>query len=316
MSNTRVMSCDFEGCRPDTLEEALRELAEEGSKPLAGGTDLLNSIKINLLQPRRLVWVLGIRELASIRADGAALRIGAGARLSEVEMHRDVLARFPALAEAINVIGGVQIRNMATLAGNLCNASPGADTPPILLALDAQVELVALARSGMPGIPGMPSMQRRILPLGGFFTGPKRTVLRPGELLTEIRLPAPPRRSGAAFRRLARVSLDIAKINCAAFIARDGNTIADVRVALGSVAPTPVRAPAVEALLKGAQGGTELFQEAAARVGEDIAPIDDVRSTAEYRREIASVLVREALEQAWERAERGGPARRSREDRP
>lgn len=295
MSNTRVISCDFEAFRPETLEEALQDLAQEGSRPLAGGTDLLNAIKTNQLRPRRLVWVLGIRELASIRSDGGVLRIGAGVRLSDVEAHREVLTRFPALAEAINVIGGTQVRNMATLAGNLCNASPGADTPPILLALGAEVELVGAGQAGM---------QRRLLPLGGFFTGPKRTVLRPGELLAEVRLPAPPRGSGAAFRRVARVSLDIAKINCAAFIARDGQTISEARVALGSVAPTPVRAPAVEALLKGARGGARLFQEAAARVGEDIAPIDDVRSTAQYRREIAAVLVREALEQAWNRAEK------------
>jgi len=298
MSDTRVIACDFEACRPQSLEEALRELGAEGSRALAGGTDLVNSIKINLLQPRRLVWLLGITELAAIRSDGGGLRIGAGARLAAVEAHREVLARFPALAEAVNVIGGAQIRNMATLAGNLCNASPGADTPPILLALGAEVELASLGRSA-----GREALQRRTLPLGGFFTGPKRTVLRPGELLTEIRLPAPPGGSGAAFKRLARVSLDIAKINCAAFIARDGDTITGVRVALGSVAPTPVRAPAVEAVLKGERGGAKLFREAASRVGEDIAPIDDVRSTAEYRRRVAAALVREVLEQAWARAE-------------
>ncbi len=294
MSDTRVIACDFEGCRPASLAEALRDLAGEGARALAGGTDLLNSIKINLVKPRRLVFLLGIPELSAIRSEGGALRIGAAVRLAEVEAHRELGSRFPALAEAVRVIGGTQVRNMATLAGNLCNASPGADTPPILLALGAEVELACLGGDGV---------ERRTLPLGGFFTGPKRTVLRPGELLTEIRLPAPPRGSGAAFRRLARVSLDIAKINCAALIVRDGDTITGVRVALGSVAPTPVRAPAVEGVLKGERGSSTLFREAASHVAEDITPIDDVRSTADYRRQMAAVLLEEALEEAWKRAE-------------
>lgn len=296
MSDTRVIACDFEGCRPSSLAEALRDLAGEGARALAGGTDLLNGIKINLVKPRRLVFILGIPELAVIRSEGGTLRIGAAVRLAEVEAHPEIRSRFPALAEAVEVIGGTQVRNMATLAGNLCNASPGADTPPILLALGAEVELACL-------VAGREGVEKRTLPLGGFFTGPKRTVLRPGELLTEVRLPEPPRGSGAAFRRLARVSLDIAKINCAALIVRDGDTITGVRVALGSVAPTPVRAPAVEAVLKGERGGARLFREAASRVAEDIAPIDDVRSTAGYRREMAAVLLEEALEEAWKRAE-------------
>jgi carbon-monoxide dehydrogenase medium subunit len=261
---------------------------------LAGGTDLVNNIKINLAKPRWLVYVLGISELEFISLEGGSLSIGAAARLSAIEHDRQVVSRFPALVEAINVIGGTQIRNMATLVGNLCNASPGADTPPILLVLNAEVEIC--------GVTGGTGIHSNRLPLGGFFTGPKKTVLKQGQMVRSVVLPQPPEHSGAAFRRLARVSLDIAKINCAAFINRDGDTIQEARIALGSVAPTPVRAPTIEKALEGRKKGARVFQEAAELVEEDITPIDDVRSTAEYRRQIASLLVREALQEAWERS--------------
>jgi carbon-monoxide dehydrogenase medium subunit len=138
--------------------------------------------------------------------------------------------------------------------------------------------------------------------LGGFFTGPKKTVLKQGQMVRSVSLPLPPERAGSAFRRLARVSLDIAKINCAAYLRRDGYHIQEARIALGSVAPTPVRAPTIENTLEGQKYSEHLFQQAAELVGEDIAPIDDVRSTAEYRRQIASLLVRESLEEAWKRS--------------
>jgi carbon-monoxide dehydrogenase medium subunit len=294
MSSTRVISLDFECRSPHKLEDALEALNGDGAQVLAGGTDLVNSIKINLNRPRRLVYVLGISELEFIRVEGGSLSIGAAARLSDIEHDRQVVSQYPALAEAINVIGGTQIRNMATLVGNLCNASPGADTPPILLALDAEVEICG--GSGGTGI------QRNRLPLGGFFTGPKKTVLKQGQMVRSVVLPSPPEHSGAAFRRLARVSLDIAKINCAAFIKRDGDVVQEARIALGSVAPTPVRAPTIEKALEGRKQSEGLFQEAVELVEEDIAPIDDVRSTADYRRQIASLLVREALQEAWKRS--------------
>jgi len=294
MSSTRVISVDFECRSPRRLEEALEALNEEGSQVLAGGTDLLNNIKINAVKPRRLVYVLGIPELEFISVEGGRLIVGAAALLSDIEHNRQVVSRFPALAEAINVIGGTQIRNMATLAGNLCNASPGADTPPILLVLDAEVE-ICWSNGGA-------GAQRSRLPLGGFFTGPKKTVLKQGQMVHSVSIPLPSEHSGAAFRRLARVSLDIAKINCAACIERDGDTVQRARIALGSVAPTPVRAPSIEKALESRRYSGELFQEAAELVEEDIAPIDDVRSTAEYRRQIASLLVREALQEAWRRS--------------
>jgi len=294
MSSTRVISLDFECSTPRNLDEALEALNQEGAQVLAGGTDLVNNIKINAAKPRRLVYILGIAELDFITVEGRSLSIGAGARLGDIEHNRGVVSRFPALCEAIDVIGGTQIRNMATLTGNICNASPGADTPPILLALDAEVEIC--------GAGGGAGVQHSRLPLGGFFSGPKKTVLKQGQLVLKLILPLPPEHSGAAFRRLARVSLDIAKINCAAYIEREGDRIRLARIALGSVAPTPVRAPIIENALEGQKYGERLFDQAAELVAEDIAPIDDVRSTAAYRRQTASLLVREALLEAWKRA--------------
>ncbi len=293
MSSSRVISLDFEGRSPKTLEDALAALREPGSLVLAGGTDLLNNIKLNLIRPRRLVYVLGIPELAAIQVDEKGLKIGAGARLSDIENHPQVIKRYPALVEAINVIGGTQIRNLATLAGNICNASPGADTPPILLVLDAEVEI---CRANGDGV------QCSSLPLGGFFAGPKKTVLKQGQMLSAVLVPRPADHCGTAFRRLARVSLDIAKINCAAYLRRDGDTIRQARVALGSVAPTPVRAPTIEKALEGQRFSRGLFEEAAELASEDIAPIDDVRSTEQYRRQVASLLIKETLELAWQRA--------------
>ena len=294
MSSTRVISLDFECSTPGSLNEALQALNQEGAQVLAGGTDLVNNIKINVAKPRRLVYILGIDELDSISLKAGALCIGAGTRLSDIEHNRQVVSRFPALGEAINVIGGTQIRNMATLAGNICNASPGADTPPILLALDAEVDICQLN--------GGAEITHDRLPLGGFFSGPKKTVLKQGQMVSSVILPLPREHSGAAFRRLARVSLDIAKINCAAYIEREGDRIRLARVALGSVAPTPVRAPTIENALQDQKYSERLGYQAAELVGEDITPIDDVRSTAAYRRQIASLLVREAVEQAWRRS--------------
>ena len=294
MSSSRVISLDFEASMPRTLEEALAALGEEGAQVLAGGTDLLNNIKTNTVRPGRLVYILGIADLDFIAADAHCLAIGAAVRLSDIERDRQVVSRYPALGEAINVIGGTQIRNMATLAGNICNASPGADTPPILLALDAEVEISTL--DGSAGV------RHNRLPIGGFFTGPKATVLKRGQMVRSVILPLPREHCGSAFRRLARVSLDIAKINCAAFISREGDRIRQARVALGSVAPTPVRAPSVEGALEGQRYGERLLHEAAELVKGDVAPIDDVRSTAEYRSRIASLLVREALQEAWSRS--------------
>ena len=166
MSSTRVISLDFECAIPRSLKEALEALDREGAQVLAGGTDLVNNIKTNSARPRRIVYVLGIPDLDTITVAAGSLGIGAAARLGDIEHNREVLSRFPALCEAINVIGGTQIRNMATLAGNICNASPGADTPPILLVLEAEVEICRLD--------GGSEVARSRLPWAVFSQGPRK----------------------------------------------------------------------------------------------------------------------------------------------
>jgi carbon-monoxide dehydrogenase medium subunit len=296
MTDSTRIDCDFAYYAPSTLAEALGCLREEGALPLAGGTDLINDIKMSGQRPRALVYLPGIPELRAweqvdLPGGGRALKIGAACRLRELE-RRLPETGYDALREAVKVIGSVQIRNMATLAGNLCTASPAADTPPALLVLAASLEIAS----------GANARGRRMIPLADFFTGPKRTCLAPGELVTAVLVPGQPEDSGTSFRRLARVSLDIAKISCAVFLTREGRRVKTARIALGAAAPTPLRAVAAEARLAGKEAGSSLWAEAAAATAAEIRPITDVRSSEAYRRRTAAVLVREALELAWRRA--------------
>jgi CO/xanthine dehydrogenase FAD-binding subunit len=292
MVDSKRIDCDFDYHAPGTLDEALACLQEEGAAALAGGTDLINDIKMNGRRPRSLVYLPGIPELRiwekSTSPEG--LKIGAACTLRELE-RRLPGERFPALYTAVRAIGSVQIRNMATLAGNLCTASPAADTPPVLLVLAASLEIA-----------GGGNGKRRTVTLEDFFTGPKQTVLEPGELVTAVLIPSPPPDSGTSYRRLARVSLDIAKISCAAFLEREGRRVKTARLALGAAAPTPMRARSAEHCLQGGEGGSALWAEAAAAAADEIRPISDIRSSEAYRRRVAAVLVREALEEAWRRA--------------
>jgi len=293
MVDSKRIDCDFDYHAPGTLDEALACLQEEGAAALAGGTDLINDLKMNNRRPRSLVYLPGIPELRiwEEASSPQALKIGAACTLRELE-RRLPRERFPALYTAVLAIGSPPIRNMATLAGNLCTASPAADTPPVLLVLAASLEIAGGNTNG----------KRRTVALKDFFTGPKQTSLKPGELVTAVLIPSPPPDSGTSYRRLARVSLDIAKISCAAFLERAGRRVKTARLALGAAAPTPMRAQAAEHCLQSGEGGPALWAEAAAAAAGEIRPISDIRSSEAYRRRVAAVLVREALEEAWQRA--------------
>jgi carbon-monoxide dehydrogenase medium subunit len=290
-----VITADFDYFAPTSLEEALTVMRRGDVKPLAGGTDLLNNIKTEGLDPKALMYIMNCSDLDYIRKNGGnRLSIGAAARLSDIEVHPEIIDHFPAFRKSVNVIGGTQIRNMATLAGNVCNASPGADTPPVLIVLGAEA---TINKSGADG-----STLTRTVPVEQIFSGVKKTVLEPVELLSEISVPVPPEHSGQSFRRLARVRLDIAKINCAVYIEREGTSIKTLRICFGSVAKTPVRIPTVESMLTGKEFTRDAVDRASESVKHDISPITDVRSTAEYRMQVAPVLLREALGEAWEMA--------------
>jgi carbon-monoxide dehydrogenase medium subunit len=279
---------------PRSLAEAVGILQREGDggKVLAGGTDLLVQIKERGLAPRYVVSLRDVRELATISYDEkTGLRIGAAAKLSDVAAHPVVQERYPILVEGASLVGSLQIQNLGTVAGNLCNAAPSADCAPPLVCLDASVRI-----AGPRG--------ERILPLTEFFLGPGRTVLQPDELVAEILVPPPPPRSGGSYERFTpRQEMDIAVVGVGSFLRLDdGDRCAEARICLGAVAPTPIRARSAESVLVGRQITAEVLDQAAEAAQQDARPITDQRGTAEYRRHLVKVLTRRTLTAAWQHA--------------
>jgi xanthine dehydrogenase iron-sulfur cluster and FAD-binding subunit A len=273
--------------RPRSLEEALEILVQRGGevRPLAGGTDLLVLAKDGLINPAALFDLTAVPELKGIEEGAGYLRIGAGVTLAEI-LGSAVVDRYcPALPMACAGIGGPQIRNRATLGGNLANASPAADTVPPLYAADALVEVVSIS-------------ERREVPIAEFFTGPRKSVLAPDELVLGVKVP---RRPGvrAAFLRLGqRQGPAISKVSVAvAMTFRDGRPDF-VRVALGAVAPTVIRAPATEKALMG--GGYDALRQAQEAVKQEVRPGDDLRSHRDYRREMSAVLLERVIRRLTE----------------
>jgi len=273
--------------RPRTLDEAIEMLAQRPDeiRPLAGGTDVLVQAKDGTVGRGILFDVTGVLELHGIEERGDDLWIGAATTHTEMMASAAVAQFAPALPAACAVVGGPQIRNRGTLGGNLANASPAADTVPTLYAADAVVELVSVS-------------SRRDVPITEFFLGPRRSVLARDELIVGVRIPRRPGVRGAFLRLGQRQAQAISKVSVAVGIAfRDGRP-EWVRVALGSVAPTVVRAPRAEQILLA--GGADALRQAREIVKEEIAPIDDLRSTREYRRQMAGVLLERAVRKATE----------------
>lgn len=289
--DTRVLATPFEYFEPLSTKEAVDVLGRYGERAavLAGGTDLLIRMKQRLTEPKYIVNIKKIEELKVIEDKGDFLRVGSTANLLEIENSDIVKEKFPALREAIMSIGALQIRFMATLGGNLCNASPAADSAPALVVLGAKVKL--LSSSGA-----------RVLTLDEFFTGLRKTAIKPGELLVEIQVPYPPPGTGTSFLRLTRAAVDIAKVNAAALLTVQEDVVYSCGIALGSVAPTTMRAKKAEALLLGKKVTEKAIAEAARTASEEIKPITDIRSTARYRIDASRVLVRRGLRLAWDRS--------------
>lgn len=264
---------------PKSLDEASRLLAA-GGQVLAGGTDLLVEIKEQLRRADRVVNIKKIPGIGGLSFDPAnGLRIGALATAREVELSRVVLDKYASLAQAARELGSIQVRNRATIVGNICRASPSADMLPPLIADGAVIKLHG--RSGA-----------RELLLENFFTGPGKTVLRPDELVTELVVPAPAPRTGKVYiKHGRRKAMELATVGVAVTLTRG----ADVKIVLGAVAPTPIRARAAEEVVK--EDPNALDRAAAAAMAE-ARPISNVRASAEYRREMVRVLTRRALEQA------------------
>ena len=269
----------FEYVAPATLPEALAQLKEHGAsaKVLAGGTDLLVDIKGHNVSAALVIDLKRIPKLSFIRGDDAGtLTVGALTTMSQLASSEILRTRYTAISEAADSLGSPQIRNRATAGGNLCNAAPSADLAPPLIALDAHVVI-----SGPNG--------ERTVPVETFFKGPRDTVLAPDEVLTEIRVPAAPEAS--CYVKQATRRADIAVVGVAAALF-PGNRIS---LALGAVAPTPIRAVKAEELAKSGALTDQLIEQIAEKAVEDSSPISDIRSTAWYRREIIKVLVRRAV---------------------
>jgi len=286
----------FEYHAPANLDEAISLLQQHGesARPLAGGTDLVVQMKESATKfplPSHLVSLLRLPELRGIEfSDSEGLRIGAGSTMTEVAESPVIRERYTAIAEGAALVGSIQTMNMATVGGNLCNAAPSADIAPPLIVFDA--EAVIVGPSG-----------RRSLPLEEYFLGPGKTALAPHELLAEVRVPVPSAGTGSAYaRHTPRKQMDIAVVGVAVALTLASGRIERARVALGAVAPMPVRAGRAEAQLEGEPLSDECLARATDAAVEECSPISDVRGSAEFRRHIVRVTTERMLRLASERA--------------
>jgi carbon-monoxide dehydrogenase medium subunit len=276
----------FEYREPASPAETCRMLAEHDGKArvLAGGTDLIIQMEGGRHKPAAILFLGKLAGLREIRFDPrAGLTIGAMVTMREIELHPVIQARYPVLARGAAEVGSVQIRNLATLGGNMCNASPSADTSPSLLALDAEVRILG------PG-------GERAVPIDQFWTGPGRTVLAPSEIVTAVRLPVPDENTRSFYYKLAvRKAMDLAMVGIAVTAVPRNGGLDRLRIALGAVAPTVLRATEAEALASGQSLSDAIIDQAAQKAIAVSRPISDQRASAEYRREMVGALTRRAL---------------------
>jgi carbon-monoxide dehydrogenase medium subunit len=271
--------------QPQTIDEAVSLAVKQGgeAKFLAGGTSLVPLMRSRSSRPKCLIDLTRIPDLDYISYDKVnGLGIGALVTLREVELSTTVMASYPALAEAAHHVASMRIRNVATVTGNLCQASPSSDIAVSLLALESAVRIV-----GSTGV--------RMVPIEVFFSGPGKTVLEHDEVVAEILLPAPLAGSGMAFLRIARTAADRATVNVAAVLTVKKGVCESASIALGGVAPTPIRAKRAEEVLRGKRVAGAMVTEAMEIASSEASPITDIRSTAEYRRELTKVLIRQAI---------------------
>jgi carbon-monoxide dehydrogenase medium subunit len=284
---------DFQYCAPSSVEEAIGLLADAGvpARVLAGGTDLIIQMRAGTRRPARLIDVKRIPELDVLAHDATAgLRIGAAVPCCRVAEHPVVRELYPGLAEAAALIGSDQIQSRATIAGNLCNASPAADTAPALIALDATCVVAG------PG-------GERTIPAAELMVAPGKNGLVPGELLIEVRVPPPGQRAADCYQRLIpRNEMDIAVVGVGVALSFAGERCRTARVALGAVGPTPIVAHAAAAALVGSAVDEAALAHAAEAAMAAATPITDMRAPADYRRRIVGVLVRRVGAEAARRA--------------
>jgi carbon-monoxide dehydrogenase medium subunit len=289
MTNTHILAHEFEYLEPKTVEEAAQYLAKHGEKArvIGGGTDLLVKMKMGELHPQILINISRIPALRYI-IEEKGFRLGALTTFRDLEKNRAIKERYTALFEAARSVSSVQIKIMGTVGGNLCHGSPAADSAPPLIVLGGKVKLV---KNG----------SERILPVEDLFVGPGETILSPTELLVEIQIHESAGRMGSAFLKQGRVAADLSKVSVAVAMAREGEVCKDCRIAMGAVAKTPLRVKKGEEILKGKRVTEALIEKTGEQASLEIQPITDARSTAWYRKEVARVMVSDAVKLAWKR---------------
>jgi len=309
----------YDYLRPQTLEETLSLLNQHGKKAklIAGGTDVIVMIKQRVMMPEVLISLRGIPGLDQIQYDGS-LRIGAMVTHRAIEKSEVIRRDFSALADAADVLGSVQIRNVATLGGNICTAAPSADTATPLLVLGTQVKIKSLS-------------EERTVPIEDFFTGPGETTLKRGEVVTEFIIPKPLPHTGSAYWKLQRrLALDLPILGVSVLLSLDRGTVScsdmlcttspissilhtmekdelmckEVRIALGVAAPTPIRTLKAENLLRGKKISDELLDEVANTASIEAQPRDSIRGEAWYRKDMIQVLVKRMAMKSIERVVR------------
>jgi CO/xanthine dehydrogenase FAD-binding subunit len=272
----------FDYLKPASLDEALAMLDRYGDKAklIAGGTDVMVQWKKKIVTPEYMISLRNVPELRFIEYDGD-LKIGGATTHRVLEVSDVIRKHFPIITDAVSSLGSVQVRNSATIGGNICNAAPSADTAPPLLALETEAHI-----AGLQG--------RRSVPLSEFFTGPSRTVLTKGEIVTHFHIPKPPQRTGMAYwKHTRRKAMDLPILGVAVIISfeEDLATCSKARIALGVAAPTPMRALKAEAFLEGKKICEDVLAEAGKTASQEASPRTTIRGSEWYRREMIEVLV-------------------------
>lgn len=279
----------------EEFSSLMRQHGEE-ARILAGGTDLLVAMKEKELKTRYLIDIKGIPGFTGISySPSQGLKIGALSTIHSIETSQAVSDNFPTLCEAASQLGSYQVRHRATLGGNLCNASPAADTATPLMALDAKLNVAS-------------EKGERTIPIEQFFVGPGKTALNPGEILKSVTVPTKPPQTGSNYIKLGRRrAMDCAIVNTAVLLTLNpqDNSCKNVRIALGSVAPTPIRAVEAEKMLKNQKINSDLITKAALTAQHAAKPISDVRASADYRYKMTKVVVTRALTNAYHIAQEG-----------
>ena len=285
----------FDYLAPTTVDEAVAALVKGGkdTRVMAGGTDLMVKIRHRVLFPKQLISLKRIDGLDAITFDEkSGLTIGATALLADVASNPTIREHYPTVAEAAESTANVQVRNMGTVVGNLCNASPAADNAPTLIALNATVNI-----TGPSGT--------RSMPLDEFFSGPGMTALEDGEIVTSVFVPTPPAGTGTAYISVSqRGQLDCSAIGLSAKVTMDGDRCTDARIVVAACAPIPLRTKDAEKMLIGQKLTDDVIRKAAQKASEETSPIDDVRATAAYRLKVTTVITIRALTDARKMAQR------------